>query len=79
MRHACDKAEFNKLNQCQKQFPKLYVVGSIPIARSRFFKRFWTVSVISTGGEREQIGKFRDQNGSLATKSPELRSRDVQE
>ncbi len=55
----------------ERQLPKLYVEGSIPFARSRFFKQVAEFSVMSPNRQREQDGKFREQNGALATKSPE--------
>src|SRR5215831_6729380 len=55
----------------ERQLPKLYVEGSIPFARSRFFKQLWTVDITSGSRQRERKGKSREQNGRLATKCPE--------
>jgi hypothetical protein len=38
-------------------------VGSIPIARSRFFKQLRLVNVGVASRKREQKGKFREQKG----------------
>jgi hypothetical protein len=53
----------------EQQLPKLYVVGSIPIARSKFFKQFRALSAVMFGKRREPNGKFREQSGRFATKS----------
>ena len=55
----------------ERQLPKLYVVGSIPIARSKIFKKMNRLSVAPPHQQRERNGKFREQNVPLATKSPE--------
>ena len=55
----------------ERQLPKLYVVGSIPIARSRFLKQLTTISVDLLSRKSEQKRNFREQKGRLATKSSE--------
>ena len=54
----------------EQPLPKLYVVGSIPIVRSRFLK-LTTVSVDSRSRKSEQKTNFREPKRRLATKSPE--------
>jgi hypothetical protein len=55
----------------ERQLPKLYVVGSIPIARSRFLKQLKAVGITLAGQQSEQKGKSREQTGRFTTKNPE--------
>jgi hypothetical protein len=55
----------------EQQLPKLYVVGSIPIARSKFFKQFRALSAVMLGNRMEQNGTFGSKARRFGTKSPE--------